>query len=95
MDVTEMVEELIEKRLSDWVSEHTDRSCYRMEDIDAEAKKIVGEKVDEKMRAKREEILKAVERYFDKCDVRVEVGGYRGLEVSISAPEEEKEVVMI
>jgi len=87
MDMAEMVDQLVEKRISDVVNEHLGSHGWCKQNIDSLMREALAQKLTEKIEAMKPELIKQAEDFLDSCDIKVAFG-YRGLDIRVDRKEE-------
>ena len=87
MDVGEMVEQLLEKKLSDYINSNLTRGTYTSGDIDRWASHIVSEQLQKKFEEMKPQLQKAAEEFVDSCEVDVGIDNYGRFRIELKEPD--------
>ena len=91
MDIAEMVDQLIENKLNDYVnSKMHGRENYVTHELDGALKEIIAERIEKIVHEKKANLIAKVGAYLDTCGVEVDFGGYGGVQVRVIEKKEEK-----
>jgi hypothetical protein len=90
MDTGEMVDQLIEKALTDYVDSQLAYGSWRKDNVKQALADIIAQRIEERFRSMKPALMAKADAYLDNCQIKASFD-YPGIRVEVISPKKEEE----